>query len=109
MGHWCEKGNPFQVSVAFHTETSHLICSVSQMTGFYMKYNPDLKWINMAVTYALKYSSTKNFRKMSKKKTATELLFNKEETFSVSIFTKKGLIRNHFSEKATFLSRVCIF
>ena len=28
--------NPFQPSVAFHIETSHLICSEYQMTGFYM-------------------------------------------------------------------------
>ena len=29
--------NSFQVSVAFHTETSHLICIAYQVTGFYMK------------------------------------------------------------------------
>ena len=39
--------NPFQTSfafdtetsVAFHVETSHLICTSNQMTGFYMKYD----------------------------------------------------------------------
>ena len=30
---------PFQPSVAFHTETIHLICIVNQMNGFYMKGN----------------------------------------------------------------------
>ena len=38
--------NPFQCSDAFHIETSHLNCSANQMTGFYMKYNTELKWIN---------------------------------------------------------------
>ena len=31
--------NPFQPFVAFHIETSHLVCSVKQMTGFYMERN----------------------------------------------------------------------
>ena len=31
--------NPFQPSVAFHIETSHLICTANQMTGFYVKCN----------------------------------------------------------------------
>ena len=35
--------NPFQPSVTFHIETSHLICSAKQITGFYMKYNTGLK------------------------------------------------------------------
>ena len=38
--------NPFQSSAAFHTETSQLICSANQMTGFNMKYNTGLKWLN---------------------------------------------------------------
>ena len=38
--------NPFQLSVALHIETSYLICNVSQMTGFYMKCNIGLKWVN---------------------------------------------------------------
>ena len=28
--------HPFQSNVVFHTETSHLICSANQLTGFYM-------------------------------------------------------------------------
>ena len=39
--------NPFQHSVAFYIETSHLICSVYQMTGFFMKCNTGLKWVNL--------------------------------------------------------------
>ena len=35
--------NPFHLSVAFHIETSHLICSANQMIGFYMKCNTRLK------------------------------------------------------------------
>ena len=34
-----------ETSVAFHVETSHLICTSNQMTGFYMKCNTRLKWI----------------------------------------------------------------
>ena len=33
-------------SVAFHTETSHLIYSSDQITGFYSKCSAGLKWIN---------------------------------------------------------------
>ena len=29
----------------FHIETSHLICSVNEVTGFYMKCNTGLKWV----------------------------------------------------------------
>lgn len=34
--------NPFQPVVAFHIETSHLICAANQMIGFYM----ELKWVD---------------------------------------------------------------
>ena len=34
--------NPFHSSVAFHIETSPLICCASQMTGSYMKCNTGL-------------------------------------------------------------------
>ena len=37
--------NPFQPRVVFHKETSHLLCSAKQMTGFYMKLNARLKWV----------------------------------------------------------------
>ena len=35
--------NPFQPSISIHAETSHLICSVTKTTGFYMKWNSGLK------------------------------------------------------------------
>ena len=38
--------NPFEPSVAFHIETSHLFCSAKQMIGFCMKSNIGAKWIN---------------------------------------------------------------
>ena len=38
--------NPFQPSVAFHMETSHLIFSADQVNGFYMKCSTELKWVN---------------------------------------------------------------
>ena len=37
--------NQFQSSVAFHIETSHLICSANQMNGFYIKCNTWMKWV----------------------------------------------------------------
>ena len=38
--------NLFQPSVAFHIETSHLICNANQMSGFYMKSFTALKWVD---------------------------------------------------------------
>ena len=37
--------NPFQHSVAFHIETSHLFCTTNQMNSFYMICNSGLKWL----------------------------------------------------------------
>ena len=37
--------NLIQLSVLFHIETTHLICT-NQITGFYMKYKPGLEWVN---------------------------------------------------------------
>ena len=37
--------DPFLPSFAFHLEASHLICSVNQMIGFYMKSNTEMKWV----------------------------------------------------------------
>ena len=38
--------NPCQSSVAFHIDTSHLIYTAKQMTGFCMKGNSVLEWVN---------------------------------------------------------------
>ena len=38
--------NPFQPSVAFYIETSHLSCTANQMIWFYMKCNTGLKQVN---------------------------------------------------------------
>ena len=40
------EGNPFQPSVAFHIETSQLICTANQMNGFFMECNTGLKWVD---------------------------------------------------------------
>ena len=37
--------NLFEPTVAIHIVTSHLICSASQLTGFYVKCKIGLKWI----------------------------------------------------------------
>ena len=42
---------PFQTSGVFHIETSHLLAK--QMTGFYMKRNTGLLWVNAIVTKKL--------------------------------------------------------
>ena len=39
--------NQFQPSVAFDRETSHLICKANEMTGFYIKCNTGLQWVNL--------------------------------------------------------------
>ena len=36
-----------QSSAAFHVETSHLICTTNKLTGFCMKCNTELKWVNL--------------------------------------------------------------
>ena len=42
----CKDLKLFKAIVAFYTETSHLIQRANQMTGFYIKYNTGLKWVN---------------------------------------------------------------
>ena len=42
---------PFQSSVAFHVETSHLIRTLIEMTGFRMECNAGLKWVKLAVKH----------------------------------------------------------
>ena len=37
--------NPFQFTVVFHIETSHLTCKANQMVGFFMKCSVELKWV----------------------------------------------------------------
>ena len=39
--------NPYHASVVFHIESSHLICDAKQMTGFYIKCNTGLKWLDI--------------------------------------------------------------
>ena len=54
----------FNPALKIHIETSHLICTVNQMIGFYMKYNAGLKWI--------KLDFYRNFRPLSLKLQITE-------------------------------------
>ena len=58
--------NPFQQIVTFHVETSHLICTANQMTGFYVKFNTRLKW-----------GKLKGKRKLTKKIFLDSLIFEK--------------------------------
>ena len=36
-----------QPNFAFFIETSHFMCAANQMTGFYIKCNSGLKWVNL--------------------------------------------------------------
>ena len=54
---------PFQPSVAFHIETSHLFCRAKQMTGFYVKRNYGLKWVNPFQTNVSFLHPSENLRK----------------------------------------------
>ena len=38
-----------QPSIAFHIESSHLFCCAKQVTGFYMKRNTGMKWVNSRI------------------------------------------------------------
>ena len=68
--------DPFQPSVAFQIETSHLFRSANQMTGVHMKCNTGLKWVKVEFIYLneislFKYKTLKLFqaeitRKMAK-------------------------------------------
>ena len=48
LGHW-EKVDPLTTSVAFHIETNRLICIANQVTGFCMKNNTGLIWVNLLI------------------------------------------------------------
>ena len=39
----------FSSRVTFHRETTHLICYANQMTGYYMKCNTWVKWVNSRI------------------------------------------------------------
>ena len=39
--------NPFQPGIVFHKETSHLILNKNEITGFYLKCNKWLKWVEI--------------------------------------------------------------
>ena len=56
--------NPFQASVAFHIETSHLFCRAKQITGFHVKRNTGLKWLNKFIRgSSITIFTVKNSRK----------------------------------------------
>ena len=46
LNNFVKNVNSFQSSAAFLIETSHLICSANQMTGFYVNCNTELKWVS---------------------------------------------------------------
>ena len=51
--------NTFEQNVTFNIETTHLFCRAKKMTGFNMKRNTGLKWINyvtLEVLQMVKYT-----------------------------------------------------
>ena len=56
MQYYTHHLNPFQLSIAFHKETSHLIWTANQMTGFYIEYQTELKLVNNAIYPFQNYS-----------------------------------------------------
>ena len=44
--------------VKFHTETSNLICSANQMTGFCMRWNTGLNWVKLKYESILFFFNT---------------------------------------------------
>ena len=57
----------FQPSVAFHVETSQLFCSAKQMSGFYMKRNIGLKWVNLNIDIVRKMRHSILFNSLNAK------------------------------------------
>ena len=54
--------NPFQLSIVFHIETSHLFCSAKEIIGFNMKRNIGPKWANyMNETYYINFVLLKSY------------------------------------------------
>ena len=54
-----QRNNSFELSVLFHIETSHTICSSNQVTGFYMECNVGQKRVKHVVSIV----TCQNFRK----------------------------------------------
>ena len=57
MGKAAKLINQFQPSVIFHTETCNLICWVNQMTGFYMKCNPEMTGLTQSKSQLLDFKN----------------------------------------------------
>ena len=64
----------FQLCVKFHAETSNLICSINQMTGFCMRWNTWLNWVK------LKYEGILFF-------------FNTSEAVTIGVLWKKVFLK----------------
>ena len=61
--------NPFQFNVTFDIETSHLICTANQMTGFHVKC--DLGWnrLNISLSWNRSNHTFSKYAKFSEKLT----------------------------------------
>ena len=109
---WVKAANPFNLSVAFHIESSNLICSAKQMTSFYMKRNTGLKRVNRNVSFCISCSVWLLFKKahagknylvnfFSIKSAAQYLKLPKRANVQISYIglpnIKKTLLRTTFS------------
>ena len=89
--------NSFQSCVAFHTETSQLICTANSVTGFYMKVNIKLKWVKVDCWECrssrsqifLKIGVLKNYKNFTEKHLCWSLLLAKLQALGLQIYQKE--------------------
>ena len=95
----------FQSSVSFHVKTSHLIWTTNQMTGFHMKYNTGLIWVNrvcntLKFRYCLK---SRNCMHSSYLWTKSLILFHKRclTNFKPFMHNVEKMVKHTFFSKYT--------
>ena len=84
-------------NIAFYIETNHLISTINQITGFYMKYNTGQKWLKdntskvIALQILLYFKSLHSFKKkhsVTDVSATTRIFFFFMEIFCPAIFRK---------------------
>ena len=90
--------NPFQPSVAFHIETSHLFCKAKQVTGFYMKHNTGMKWVNLCDSdICEQYSKYSVFRNLTDQKILGLASTANEQSLKRTVVFKRWREDEHLS------------
>ena len=65
-------------------ETSHLICRANQMTGFYMKCNTELTWVNLFPLVSNVRSTKSNYRVHCQRKRFGGICFGNLTNFTIT-------------------------